>query len=102
MGYSLSYFEDAKKDMKDAKAWYKDRSAGLDKRFAQSIKAAILKLQVYPLAYSIRFKNIRIAYPKIFPYGIHFYVDEYNSKIVIVAIVHNKRNPDLVRSRLTQ
>jgi hypothetical protein len=33
MGYSLSYFEDAKKDMKDAKAWYKDRSVGLDKRF---------------------------------------------------------------------
>jgi plasmid stabilization system protein ParE len=100
MGYSLSYFDDAKKDLKDAKAWYKDRSVGLEKRFAQSIKAAVLKLQLYPLAYSIRYRNIRIAYSKVFPYGIHFYVDDPNLKIVIVAIVHNKRSQDWVRSRL--
>lgn len=99
MAYSLFYFDQAKQDAKEAKAWYQKQKVGLGQHFAEAIKFAILKVQTNPLRYGLRYKNIRIAHPKIFPYCIHFYVDDLNTKIVIVAIVHNKRNPNLARDR---
>lgn len=100
MPYSLSYFEDARLDVKEAKAWYKEQQPGLEKRFADSIKTAIIKLQENPFAYAVRYKNIRIAHPKTFPYGIHFYIDDTKHQIVIIAIVHNKRHPDTAQKRV--
>ena len=100
MPYSLSYFEDARLDVKEAKAWYKEQQPGLEKRFADSIKTAIIKLQENCFAYAVRYKNIRIAHPKTFPYGIHFYIDDTKHQIVIIAIVHNKRHPDIAQKRV--
>ena len=100
MPYSLLYFNDVRQDIKEAKGWYKKQKAGLEKRFAVSIKTAILQLQENPFAYAIRYKNIRIAHPKAFPYGIHFYIDDINSQIVIIAIIHSKRHPNSARNRV--
>lgn len=100
MLYSLFYFVDARQDVKEAKAWYKEQKPGLEKRLAKSIKAAILKLQSNPLAYSVRYKNVRITHTKTFPYGIHYYIDDTNNQIVIIAIIHNKRNPDIAQKRV--
>lgn len=52
-----------------------------------------------PESYAIRYKSIRIAHPKVFPYNIHFYLDEEANSIVITAIVHNKRNQVSVEDR---
>ena len=53
-----------------------------------------------PFAYSVRYKTIRIAHPKVFPYNIHFYINELEELVVITAIVHNKRLPTVVRERI--
>ncbi len=100
MPYSLSYFNDAKLDAREAKAWYRERQLGLEKRFAGAIKAAIIKLKENPFALAVRYKNIRIAHPKTFPYGIHFYIDDTKHQIVVIAIVHNKRHPDIAQKRV--
>ncbi|MFN0049700.1 MAG: type II toxin-antitoxin system RelE/ParE family toxin [Cytophagales bacterium] len=100
MSYSIDYFKEAKIDVREAKTWYKEQKLGLEKRFADSIKLAILKIKENPLNYAIRYKDIRIAYPKIFPYGIHFYIDELKNQILIVAILHNKRNADTAQKRV--
>ncbi len=100
MPYSLSYFDDALQDVKDAKIWYKEQQSGLDIQFAYSIKSTILFVKRNPFAFAVRYRNIRVAFPKKFPYGIHFYIDENNEQIVIVAIIHNKRNPNLTIKRI--
>lgn len=100
MSYALTYFDQVKQDLKEAKAWYKNQQPDLDKRFAGAIKMAIEKLQEFPFSYAVRYKHIRVAHPKIFPYGIHFYIDEPLNRIVIVAIVHNKRHPDVAMERV--
>lgn len=100
MSYSLFYFEEARLDVIAAKAWYEEQKDRLGRQFAKSIKTAILRIQSNPLAYGVRYKNVRIAHPKTFPYGIHFYIDESTSQIVIIAIVHNKRHPDVARKRI--
>ncbi len=98
--YSLLYFDEVKTDVRGAKAWYKQQQLGLEKRFADAIKMTITKLQENPFAYGVRYKNIHIAYAKIFPYGIHFYIDDTNNQIVVIAIVHNKRHPNTALERV--
>jgi len=43
--------------------------------------------------------NIRIAHTKVFPYNIHFYIDETKAQVVIIGIIHNKRNNALFLDR---
>ncbi len=100
MPYTLSYFKDVKLDVKDAKVWYKKQQVGLENRFADSIKNALVRLQQNPFVFAVRYKNIRIAHPKVFPYSIHFFVDDDKQQIVIIAIVHNKRKPAVAKKRI--
>jgi hypothetical protein len=99
MPYKLVYFDEVKQDIKEAKDWYRLQVKGLEKRFALDIKSAILRLKERPTVHAIRYKNVRIAHPDVFPYAIHFYIDEPSQIIVITAIVHNSRNPIFSRKR---
>lgn len=94
MEYSLTFYIGVKKDIIEAKNWYKEKQEGLDRRFSEAIKAAIEKIKNNPHAYAVRFNNLRVIAPKIFPYRVFYFIDETERKIVIVAVLHNKRNPD--------
>ncbi|WP_130277247.1 plasmid stabilization system [Cecembia calidifontis] len=65
----------------------------MEEEFALAIEIAIQQLLNKPFGYAIRYRNVRIAHPKRFPYNIHFYIDEANLTVVITAIVHIKRDP---------
>lgn len=94
------YFEEVENDVKEAKSWYKLKQKGLEKIFAETIENAIIKLQSSPKAYAIRYKNIRISYPKTFPYAIHFYINELQNSIVITAIAFVGREPGYTQQRI--
>lgn len=98
--YNSKYFDQVFTDIQQAKNWYKEQRDGLEIEFANAIEKAIEQVLKMPLAYSLKYKNIRIAHPKIFPYNIHFYVEEESKTIVFTAIVHNKREPKLAIIRV--
>jgi hypothetical protein len=100
MAYLLTYFDEVESDILDAKAWYRAKKEGLEERFAMAVEQAINDLLKTPTAYAIRYKNVRIAYPAIFPYAIHFYIDAPINTIVIIAIVYAGRDRDFVNKRL--
>ncbi|GGE68188.1 plasmid stabilization system protein ParE [Pedobacter psychrotolerans] len=93
MDYSVHFFDEVKLDIREAKDWYKKQKSGLEKHFAQEVKKSIIRLQKNPEIYEIRYKNIRTIFTAIFPYSIHFFIDEKLKKIVIIAILHQARNP---------
>lgn len=95
MSYTLNYYDEVSIDIKEAKDWYKNQKPGLEKRFAQQVKKSLLRLQNNPKGYEIRHKDIRTAFTDIFPYAIHFYLNEQTNTIVIIAILHQSRNPKL-------
>ncbi len=97
---NILYFDEVKKDIVQAKSWYKEQQEGLQIRFALEIKEAIIAILKNPTIYSIRYKNIRIAHPKIFPYNIHFYIDVNSSTVVVTSIIHNKRDSIIVEKRV--
>ncbi|WP_281636666.1 type II toxin-antitoxin system RelE/ParE family toxin [Flavobacterium marginilacus] len=100
--FELNYFEEVERDIDNAKLWYYEQNpdTDLEERFAKAIKEIILKIQKNPFIYSPIFKNISIAHPKIFPYGIHFYIEEDLKQITIVAILHNKQDKRKLNERL--
>ncbi len=99
MVYQLKYQVAARQDVKDAKTWYKSQLPGLQKKFAADIKRAILRIQKHPETHSIRYKNIRIAHPEKFPYGIHYYIDARSNEIAIVAIIHERQDQQIIEDR---
>src|SRR6187402_858920 len=100
--FDLNYFEEVEKDIEEAKLWYYTQNPGtdLEERFANAIKEVIEKVQKNPFIYSPIYKNIRIAHPKIFPYGVHFYIEEDIKQIIIVSILHNKQDKSKFKKRL--
>ena len=99
MSYKLTYFQEARDDINEAKLWYQSQQTGLEKRFAEDIKKAILRLKPNPYVHAIRYKKNRVAHPDVFPYSIHFYIDEPLNRIVIIGIVHNSRNNSFLKKR---
>lgn len=99
MSYNVVYFDEVKLDIREAKDWYRLQLKGLEKRFAQDIKKAIIRLAKRPTVHAIRYRNVRIAHPDIFPYAIHFYIDDSTHSVVITAIVHNSRAPRYSQKR---
>lgn len=100
MAYTFQYFDQVITDIQEAKLWYKEKRDGLDVEFAFAIQEAIELIAKMPTAYTIRYKTIRVAHTKVFPYNIHFYCDELTELIVITAIVHNKRNSNVAQERV--
>jgi mRNA-degrading endonuclease RelE of RelBE toxin-antitoxin system len=98
--YNSEYFDQVFADVQEAKIWYKEQKEGLEVEFAMAIEKAIEQVLKMPSAYSPRYKNVRIAHPKTFPYNIHFYVDEDSKTIVFTAIVHNKRESKIAINRV--
>ena len=100
MRYKLSYFKDVADDISVAKKWYNEQLPGLEKRFSKDIKKAITRLKSTPFIHAVRYRQIRIAHPEVFPFGIHYYVDEGKKRIVIIGIIHNSRNSELLNKRV--
>ena len=69
------------------------------KGFANDVKKAVNRLKVNPHIHAIRYKKNRITHPDVFPYSIHFYIDEVLHRIVIIGIVHNSRDPGFLKLR---
>jgi len=44
--------------------------------FAAAVKETLSSILKMPVAYPLRYRNILIAHTKVFPYNIHFYIDE--------------------------
>jgi len=97
--YKVLYLDEVENDISIAKQWYAEQQKELDVRFAAAVKETLSNILKMPSAYAVRYRNIRIAHTKVFPYNIHFYIDETKAQVVIIGIVHNKRNNALFVDR---
>ena len=97
--YKVLYLDEVENDIAIAKQWYAEQQNGLDVRFVAALKETLSSILKMPSAYSVRYRNIRIAHTKVFPYNVHFYIDETKAQVVIIGIVHNKRNNALFLDR---
>jgi hypothetical protein len=99
MKYKYYIIPPAREEFRLAREWYLQlKVKGLGNRFAKSIKDTVTRIQSNPHAFAVRYKNVRIAHTDIFPYALHFYLD--NNTIVITSIIFQGRNPLIAKNRV--
>jgi mRNA-degrading endonuclease RelE of RelBE toxin-antitoxin system len=97
--YTLFYLDAVRDDILNAKQWYAEQQKGLDEKFVATIKDTISNIIKMPVAYAVRYKNVRIAHTRVFPYNIHFFIDEEKEQIILTGVVHQKRKDALFIDR---
>jgi hypothetical protein len=100
MSYSVMNHKAVKNDVLQAKEWYKNQHNGLEKRFANEVKKTVNCLIKNPLLFQIKYKTVRTAFTEVFPYGVHYHVDESTKSITILGVFHTSISPAKWSKRL--
>jgi plasmid stabilization system protein ParE len=84
----------AKKDVKEAAHWYNDKQQGLGKRFTQEVRSKIKYVCENPKAIAIRYDKTHCAVLDVFPFMVHFSIDEKQNTVIVSAVFHTSLNPE--------
>ncbi|MBD1383860.1 type II toxin-antitoxin system RelE/ParE family toxin [Mucilaginibacter rigui] len=93
--YRLVLLPVAKEDIKDAASWYESKKEKLGKRFTLHVRQITAIVKENPYLYAIRYNEVRTAVLDMFPFMIHYIIDEPGKKVVIIAVLHTSRTPDI-------
>lgn len=89
----------AKEDIRIAALWYNKQQHGLGKRFAAEVREKVHFIRQNPKATNVRYDEVRTAVLNLFPFMIHYFIDEKNKTIIVSAVLHTSRNPELWKTR---
>ncbi len=89
----------AKEDIREAAKWYNKQQKGLGKRFTAEVRENVHFIRQNPKASNVRYKNVRTTVLNVFPFMIHYTIDEKNKTIIVSAVLHTSRNPELWKNR---
>jgi plasmid stabilization system protein ParE len=78
--------------------WYENQRAGLGREFREALGQVIDSLCETPKSYPVVLRETRRALLKRFPYMVFY--REYDDALVIVAVMHGKRDPKTWQRRL--
>ena len=94
----LTYDLRARRELKEAAAWYEKERPGLGQEFLQEIERSVGEIVQAPTRWPKVGKRTRRCTVKRFPYGIMYVPIE--DRLVVVAFAHVKRRPGYWHSRL--
>ena len=91
------FLRDARLDLLEASAWYDRKRDGLGAEFELCVEAAVDEVVRDPKRFAVAFDEIRRATVDRFPYSIYFRLNA--RQIVVVAVFHNSRDSDQLKTR---
>ena len=97
--YQSLILPQAKDDIREAALWYEEKQTGLGKRFTGQVREKVSFIRKTPKACIVRYDNVRTAVLSIFPFMIHYTIDEENSTVIVSAVLHTSRTPEIWESR---
>jgi toxin ParE1/3/4 len=99
MPFTLEIRPAARREFDDACDWYSDESIDLRGRFVTAVGKTISSISNRPLTFPVVYgTKARRAVVEQFPFSIFFIIDD--TKIVILSIFHDRRNPIIWRGRI--
>ena len=98
MKYRVIVRPEAENDLNEAFLWYEDKRKGLGHDFLLHIDAGIRFISRNPNIYKSEYRDTKKHLVKRFPYKI-IYLTQMET-IVILAVLHTKRSPELLKDRL--
>lgn len=98
MDYELVIRPEARADLLDAFYWYQSQRQGLGFDFKLCVDEAMAVIRRTPLIHKKLFLDVRRTTIRRFPFGVFYLVE--NRKIVVLAVMHAKRDPANWKSRM--
>lgn len=83
----------AKEDIRSTAKWYNKQQKGLGKRFTKEVRKKVAHISKNPENITTRYRDVKTAIVNVFPYMIHFIVDEQKKTVVISAVFAMAQNP---------
>ena len=93
----LVFRPEAEAELLDARAWYEGERVGLGAIFAGAVETTVRAILQNSLAYPRVKGDTRRALVRRFPYAVYF--RPIDDEIIVLAIMHGRRNPRHWRSR---
>lgn len=93
----LIFTPEAEADVSTAFNWYEVQQTGLGIDFLSKVDDACNTICDGPHRLAVLFRGIRRLPINRFPYGVFYVIG--NSAIHVIAVLHNRRNPAVWRSR---
>jgi plasmid stabilization system protein ParE len=97
--YDVELSDEAIADYESAVTWYEEQKRSLGFDFSVRLSDVFTDIAEQPSAQRFLFKNCRFAFVKQFPFKVYFFVDEANLSIIVFAILHEKRSPQVWQKR---
>lgn len=94
----VRFRRDVEADVRDARAWYRERGVKLGEEFLRALGACLASIQCLPESHPVVYRDIRRALLSQFPYGV-FYIREGDT-ITVLACFHAKRDPTTWQERV--
>jgi toxin ParE1/3/4 len=94
----VRFLAPARSELREATAYYNKSEPDLGLRFSNAVKRAASSIVQHPLAWPSISEVTRHCQVRAFPYSL-IYSLEFN-EVVIVAVMHNKREPQPWHERL--
>jgi len=88
---------EAKQDVRDAAAWYREISPKLEDAFIAAVEAALALIAERPEAFHAAYKAYRRVLLRRFPYALFYLVTP--RRIVVVGILHQARDSRVIHGR---
>jgi plasmid stabilization system protein ParE len=98
MKYTVIVRPEAEDDLKEAYSWYEDKRTGLGYDFLLQVDAGLNFIARNPNIHPIEYEETRKHLIKRFPYKIIYLIAK--EKIIILAVIHSKRSPVLIKRRI--
>ena len=87
----------ARIEFDEAFDWYEEQRVGLGVEFAGRVQAVFDRIAANPELHALVFRDVRKALIRPFPYSVIYRIR--GGRVVVLAVFHNKRNPDVWKSR---
>jgi len=100
MSYRIKLLPAVHTDLRKAKKWYNEKNTELGKDFKIEVDKEINYIGEYPEHYQRKHKELRQSLVTRFPYAIFYQVEESKKQVIIFGVLHTRRDPEIVRSRI--
>lgn len=99
MTFNILISEEAQWDIEESFAFYEAVQPGLGLRFEEDLDNSIQAIAANPKTCQLKYRRtIRIVFTKSFPFGIHYFID--GADVKVIAVFHTSRSPKNWDSRI--
>src|SRR3982751_5951176 len=89
-------------DLDEIFSWYEEQKEGLGFEFIDSFEEILNKIAFNPYYASFILEDARSASLKRFPYEVIYRIDDNQQQVRIIAVIHQHRNPEWFRNRISK